>query len=156
MSDLQRQELLDQLFSVGRSHSDVAVLLFDSLARQMGLSASDAKALGVLERSGPLGAGELAEQIGLSAASVTTLVDRLEKKDFVERTRDPDDRRRVIIAARPEKLEEAQTIFAPLFVSVQKLFERYSEQELETILDFLTQDRARMRKLLEEFRNSER
>lgn len=151
MSDSTRDELLAELFQVGRAHSDTTVLTFSAIAEQMGLSASDVKALGILQQSGPLPAGELAKAVGLTPASVTTLVDRLEQGGFVQRTRDPDDRRKVIIQICPEKLKEAQVIFEPVRRSVAELFARFSDDELTTILDFLTHDVARMKKLMSSF-----
>ncbi len=42
-----------------------------------------------------MSAGELAEATGLSSAATTTLLDRLERKGFVQRERDTVDRRKV-------------------------------------------------------------
>lgn len=46
-------------------------------------------------RGGPLTVGRLGAEVGLSPASVTRLVDRLEKRGLVARSRDAEDRRRV-------------------------------------------------------------
>lgn len=46
-------------------------------------------------RSGPETVGRLGAEVGLSPASVTRLVDRLEKRALVARSRDAEDRRRV-------------------------------------------------------------
>ena len=40
---------------------------------------------------------ELAEEAGLTSGSATTLVDRLEEAGYASRTRDPTDRRRVMV-----------------------------------------------------------
>src|SRR3712207_9587219 len=69
--------------------------LFRSVAARQGLSASEEKALDLLERAGPLTAGELARQTGLAPASVTGVVNRLERKGFARRIPNPDDRRSV-------------------------------------------------------------
>ena len=45
----------------------------------------------------PLSAGHLAERIGCSLPNLTGIVDRLEKLGYVERGRDPTDRRVVLI-----------------------------------------------------------
>lgn len=46
-------------------------------------------------RNGPQTVGKLGAQVGLSPASVTRLVDRLEKRGLVARSRHEEDRRRV-------------------------------------------------------------
>ncbi len=46
-------------------------------------------------RGGPQTVGRLGAEVGLSPASVTRLVDRLEKRGLVARSRDAEDRRRV-------------------------------------------------------------
>jgi len=46
-------------------------------------------------RGGPQTVGRLGAEVGLSPASVTRLVDRLEKRGLVARSRDVEDRRRV-------------------------------------------------------------
>jgi DNA-binding MarR family transcriptional regulator len=50
---------------------------------------------------GPAGQGELGRELGLSPASLTRLVDRLEERGLVARRRDSEDRRRVVVALEP-------------------------------------------------------
>jgi DNA-binding MarR family transcriptional regulator len=52
-------------------------------------------------RAGPQTGGRLGELAGLSAASISRLVDRLEKRGLVSRRRDTDDRRQVEIHLEP-------------------------------------------------------
>jgi DNA-binding MarR family transcriptional regulator len=52
-------------------------------------------------RTGPRTAGRLAELAGLSAASVSRLVDRLERRGLVSRRRDDEDRRLVEVQLEP-------------------------------------------------------
>ncbi|HKC18701.1 MAG TPA: MarR family transcriptional regulator, partial [Candidatus Dormibacteraeota bacterium] len=52
-------------------------------------------------RSGPQTAGRLGELAGLSAASISRLVDRLERRGLVRRTRDTHDRRIVEVHLEP-------------------------------------------------------
>src|SRR5215831_10305891 len=83
-----RALLLNDLAEVGRSHSDATVMLHSAIAQRFDLTATDLKALGFLDRLGALTAGEIAQHTGLATASVTSLIDRLEKRGFVRRTRD--------------------------------------------------------------------
>jgi DNA-binding MarR family transcriptional regulator len=63
----------------------------DVTARMLGL-------LRLLAAAGPLSVGEQARQLGLSRATATELVDRLESKGLVARIRDGRDRRRVFVS----------------------------------------------------------
>jgi DNA-binding MarR family transcriptional regulator len=57
------------------------------------------KTLHMLRRGGPpyrATPGELAKQLGMSAAALTNRIDALVRRGYVERTHDPDDRRKVV------------------------------------------------------------
>jgi DNA-binding MarR family transcriptional regulator len=55
-------------------------------------------ALFALAMSGPEAVGELADRMGLSPATVSQLVNELERGGFVDRREDPHDRRRTIVS----------------------------------------------------------
>lgn len=141
----KRQALLDALKSAGRDHSDATVLFHHTISRRLGLEGSDGKTMSLLERDGPMSAGEIARRTGLASASVTNLIDRLEQKGFVRRTRDPRDRRTIIV----EPTEEGVAAFVPFFAStragVTRMWAHYSDDELAVILDFLTRNAERLR-----------
>jgi DNA-binding MarR family transcriptional regulator len=140
-----RQEILDTLAKVGREHSDATVLFHASIASLLDLHTTDYKVLGILERVGPMSAGEIAEQSGLANASVTNLIDRLEQKGFVRRVADPADRRRVMVEAIADRLTNARTLFASTRRSLAQLFDRYSDADLSVITDFLRRNAERLR-----------
>ncbi|WP_240506085.1 MarR family winged helix-turn-helix transcriptional regulator [Thermoactinospora rubra] len=133
----RRKNLLEALTVAGRENSQAAVMFHSAVAARMGLGPSEEKTLDLLQRRGPLTAGEIVQHTGLAPASVTGLIDRLEAKWFVRRTRDPKDRRRVIVEINQEMLAGGEEIFAPLVNGLAELYERYTDEELEVILDFL-------------------
>jgi len=67
------------------------------LLRRRNLTTSQLATLRQLGRHGALSAGELARGISVSQATVTGIVDRLERRGLVTRSRDLEDRRRVVI-----------------------------------------------------------
>jgi DNA-binding MarR family transcriptional regulator len=140
-----RREILDELARVGREHSDATVLFHASIASLLDLHATDYKVLGILERSGPLSAGDIARESGLATASVTNLIDRLEQKGFVRRTADPADRRRVMVEAIADRLAGARSLFASTRRSLAELYDRYSDRDLSVIADFLRHNAGRLR-----------
>lgn len=143
-----RTELLAQLRRVRREHSDATVWFHSALAAQLGLHPTDYKALGVLERLGPMSAGELGRHTGLAAASVTNLIDRLTAKGFLRREPDPVDRRRVLLHVEVRELSENEFI-AAWQRSSSRLWQRYSDTELVVILDFLADTAEQLRKRTE-------
>lgn len=141
---VSRTDLLEKLAQAGREHSDATVIFHASVASRLGLHPTDYKALGVLDRLGPMSAGDLARHTGLAAASVTNLVDRLEAKGFVRREPDLSDRRRVLLHPFIDKLSAADA-FASLQQSLAALLVRYSDRELAVIADFLAGNADRLR-----------
>src|SRR5262245_27400287 len=89
-----RAALLETLARVGRENSDATVIFHTALADRLGLNPTDYKTMSVLERLGPLSAGDISVHTGLTPASVTDLLDRLERKGFIRRIADPSDGRR--------------------------------------------------------------
>lgn len=82
--------------SLGFLLSDTARLLrrrFDERARSSGASVAQWRALKILSRQPGLNQGQLAEQLEVEPITACRMVDRLEEAGFVERRRDPADRR---------------------------------------------------------------
>jgi len=111
----------------------------------MGLHPTDYKVLGMLERVGPMSAGDLARASGLATASVTDLIDRLERKGFARRIPDRTDRRRVVVEPVGDRAAAARPLFASTRRSLARLFQRYSTRELAVIADFLARNAERLR-----------
>jgi DNA-binding MarR family transcriptional regulator len=130
-------EVLQRFSDLGREGSTLAVLRHARIAEQMGLSATDHKALELASRAeGPLTAGRIAQLTGLSTGAVTGVIDRLERAGFVRRVRDTQDRRKVLVEILP--FDEAQ--FAPLFgsamVAMQQVLEQFSPEERDVVERF--------------------
>ena len=132
-----RRSATDAVLMAGRVMSNAAVMFHSVLAAKQGLTATDEKALDLLDRFGPLTAGELGEKSALAPASVTGLLDRLEKKGFVKRVADAADGRKVRVELRPERL----AVFAPLFADfvgeLESLCSKYSVEQLDLIAEFM-------------------
>jgi DNA-binding MarR family transcriptional regulator len=140
-----RESILEEFARVGREHSDATVLFHTTLAARLDLHPTDYKTLGILQRLGPQSAGEIALHSGLATASVTNLIDRLERKGFVRRVADAADRRRVMVEPIDERVTAARTLFASASRSLAQLVERYSARELAVITDFLARNAKRLR-----------
>jgi DNA-binding MarR family transcriptional regulator len=124
---------------LGRELSSAVVMFHQAVAERLGLNATDFRAVEILGRLGPVTAGRLAEETGLSTGAITGVLDRLERTGYVRRERDPGDRRRVIIHVVPDmdRKGEVTEIFARLYRTMAAQMEEYDQGELALITDFL-------------------
>jgi DNA-binding MarR family transcriptional regulator len=89
-------------------------------------------------RSGrPMRPGRLGEELNLTSASVTALLDRLEQAGHLHRARDHTDRRRVTLEIDQRALELGAEFFGPLNARLLKAMEEFSEADLEVVGRFL-------------------
>ena len=70
---------------------------------------------------------------GLTTGSATRLVDRLERGGYVNRTPDQEDRRRVLVAPVPERVDRVTAVWDDLGQAWQALLDDHTEDELEVI-----------------------
>jgi DNA-binding MarR family transcriptional regulator len=134
-----RQELLQRLGKdLGHELSTNNVFLHELVARKLGLNATDTRSLDLITRAeGELTAGDLGRATGLTTGAVTGILDRLESAGFVERIRDVNDRRRVIVRARPEAAGRVAQLYEGLGAAMTKLVSGYTTVELQLISSFL-------------------
>ncbi|MFE7762048.1 MarR family winged helix-turn-helix transcriptional regulator [Streptomyces sp. NPDC057438] len=74
--------------------------------------------------------------------SVSGLVDRLERKGFVRRTRDQADGRRVIVEIDRDHVASFGALFADFVTGLETLYAGYTDEQLDVILDFLRRSAA--------------
>lgn len=135
-----RDETMAQLFEEMRIYSTQTVLLHESIAEKLELNLTDHKALDVLTNNLGITAGRLAELTGLTTGTVTGVLDRLERKGYVKRIKDPQDKRRVIIQVNEEKTaKDFSPIFDQLKENTRKALSQFDEQELQIIQRYLRQ-----------------
>jgi DNA-binding MarR family transcriptional regulator len=103
----------------------------------VGLNPSDWECLDVLDWTGPLTAGRLAEHVGLTSGAITGVIDRLVHAGFVRRAPDPDDRRKVVVHLLRDRDRDLGEVFTHLVAAVDELTARYTDDELAAIVDFL-------------------
>lgn len=131
-----RSALVHQVMRAVQELGSAAVLFQAALAESRGLSFTEAKALDLLERFGPLTAGELSARSGLAPASVTGLVDRLVRKGVVRRGPHPQDGRRVLIETVRESVTGDSGPGRDYVVSMRALCAEYTNDQLAVIASF--------------------
>jgi DNA-binding MarR family transcriptional regulator len=133
-----RARLITEITDRIRRTTERATQMSNAAAGVIGVNSTDMACIQMLQ-FGPLTAGELARRTGLTTASMTGVIDRLETAGYVTRTRDPADRRRVIVVLRAEQAgPEIAAVFLPLLRSWRDLMTDYDERDLRVIAEFLS------------------
>jgi DNA-binding MarR family transcriptional regulator len=136
MSREKKQQLVDELLHLARAH-EAANDAFDEVAREkLGINRTDLRCLNIIDNSGPMTAGRLAELSGLTTAAVTSVLDRLERAGYARRVRDQPDRRQVMVEVTPLLAERATPIWGPLGEEARSTLSRMSAEELRALIDF--------------------
>jgi DNA-binding MarR family transcriptional regulator len=105
VSPAGRTALIASAADVLRELMARAVLFQDTVARAVGLNATDMQCANLLLLHGPMTPGELASLTGISAGgAITGVVDRLERAGLARRSRESTDRRRVVVTAEADEV----------------------------------------------------
>ncbi|MEO5704266.1 MAG: MarR family transcriptional regulator [Candidatus Limnocylindrales bacterium] len=88
----------------------------------------------LLEATGPLAMSRLAGGLDISVASVTGVVDRMEARGLVERRRDADDRRVILVHPAEGGRQLFRDIDQRRRIGLTKLLGKLSDAELEGLL----------------------
>ena len=100
---------------------------------------------------GPQTARAIATETGLTPASITALLDRLEARGLLSRKPDPNDRRKVMVWATRETQVMAEDAYGPIYREGVALLEGYSAAEREVVLRFVTDAVAMQNRLTAAF-----
>ncbi|MEV8441936.1 MarR family transcriptional regulator [Actinosynnema sp. NPDC051121] len=119
-------------------------LLNHQVSRRLELKDVDLDCLELVQRHGPMTPGELARLAGVHPATLTGILDRLQRAGWIARERDPDaaDRRAVTVRALKDRTGELFTLYAGMNSSLDGLFDGYDDAELALLADFLRRTTA--------------
>jgi DNA-binding MarR family transcriptional regulator len=97
----------------------------------------DLDTLDYLSQHGPKSATALAKGIGLHPATMTGVLDRLENGGWIQRDRDPADRRGILIRIDPSRNSEILALYSGMDSAMNEVVSAFSDDQLDTIIDFL-------------------
>ncbi|MEV6441890.1 MarR family transcriptional regulator [Amycolatopsis sp. NPDC051716] len=114
-------------------------LLNHQVSSQLALKDVDLDCLELIARHGPLSPSALARRAGLHPATMTGILDRLQKGGWIVRERDPEaaDRRSIAVRAVRGRNAELFRLYAGMNSAMDELCARYTEDELALIAGFL-------------------
>ena len=112
-------------------------LLNHQVGARLDLKDVDLDCFDLIVRHGPLSPSALARRAGLHPATMTGILDRLERGGWVARDRDPSDRRAVLVRGRRDRNAELFGLYAGMNTSMDQICAGYADTELELLADFL-------------------
>ena len=147
MSRDSRDDLVAALGQAVRTNQASVDAFDEATAVRFGVNRTDLRCLDLL-------VNELdGEATGLTTGSVTAMVDRLAKLGYVTRSPDPTDRRKVVVRPTDTILAKSQEIYGPIVAASTELLAKYSDQELELLIDFQRRARAMQEEHLKRLRD---
>ncbi|MGY4925274.1 MarR family transcriptional regulator [Streptomyces sp. 900105755] len=127
------------------------------LARRLGVSVTDLTCFAFVLEAGDalLTAGDLAARAHVTTGAVTGILNRLERAGYVTRRPDPDDRRRVRVAAVAEAVTRVEAVYASHYARLTELFADYTPDELAILTDWFTRATALAHTYLEKLNRND-
>ncbi|MFL6121338.1 MarR family transcriptional regulator [Actinophytocola sp.] len=133
-----RRRLVNTVKDALRGLRTELTLLNRRIGGRLELRDGDLDLMELIARQGPLGPSALAREAGLHPATMTGVLDRLEKGGWLTRERAPEDRRSVVLQMRRERIAEVFALYSGMNQALDDLCADYTEEELTVIADFLT------------------
>ena len=112
-------------------------LLNHHVGARVDLKDVDLDCLDLISRYGPLSPTALARRAGLHPATMTGILDRLERGGWVTRDRDTTDRRAVLIRDLRQRNSELLHLYSGMNTSMDQICADYNDAELQLLADFL-------------------
>lgn len=135
--DMRRPRLNAAIRASLRALSIQLSLLNHQVSAHVDLRQVDLNCLDLIVRFGPLSPSALARRAGLHAATLTGILDRLERGGWVTRDRDPADRRAVVIRPLRTRNAELTSLYREMNTAMDEICADYGVDELEILRDFL-------------------
>lgn len=108
------------------------------MAREtLGIGVNEMQACAFIAASGPRTPSDIAERLQITTASVTELVDRLQRDDLVSRLPHPTDRRKLLVTLTPDGLRKTEQVQDRFGSILARCTTDLSIAEREAVLNFL-------------------
>jgi DNA-binding MarR family transcriptional regulator len=111
-----------------------------SVGARLNLKPTDLGCLDLISRHGPISPSALARRAGLHPATMTGVLDRLERGGWIERGRDTDDRRGVMVQVARGRGAEVLRLYlvdSGMNTAMDEICAHYDDEQLELLIGFL-------------------
>lgn len=125
------------------------------LRRRMRTSETDFEAMQHLMRRGELTHTQLAQELHLSTAATTTVVDRLVRRGHAERVPDPADRRKSLIRPLSHAARALMDELRPMISQSDAVVKAMPAEGQEAVVEYLESVMAAMRTLVARYEDEE-
>jgi DNA-binding MarR family transcriptional regulator len=142
VSTRDRRRTTVTIKSTLRELSNQISLLNRQVSSRVDLKDIDLDCFDFISQVGTITPSALSRRTGLHPATLTGIIDRLEKSGWIAREQDPSDRRGTILRALPDRTGELFKLYSGMNDGVDLLCAEYNEAQLETIADFLAKATA--------------
>ena len=133
----RRRRMATSIKLTMREFNNQISLLNHQVGSRVDLRDVDLDCLDVIAMHGPMSPSELARRAGLHPATITGILDRLEKNGWIVRERDAADRRAVQVRALPDRAGELFRLYSGMNGSMDEILDDYDESQLAVLAGFL-------------------
>jgi DNA-binding MarR family transcriptional regulator len=130
------RQLKDSLRDLGTQLAQ----LNHSVGARLDLKPTDLGCLDLISRHGPISPSALARRTGLHPATMTGVLDRLERGGWIERGRDTADRRGVMVQVARGRGAEVLRLYlvdSGMNTAMDEICAQYDDQKLQLLIGFL-------------------
>ncbi|GAA0572721.1 MarR family transcriptional regulator [Paractinoplanes ferrugineus] len=132
-----RRGLTTQIKAALRDLRNELSILNRQVSARIAVKDGDLDCLDLITRHGPLSPSGLARLAGVHPATLTGILDRLERAGWVARERDVQDRRAVLVRALPQRSREVFHLYAGMNSALDEICAGYDQSQLEVVADFM-------------------
>jgi DNA-binding MarR family transcriptional regulator len=147
-----REELVEQLGTLIVRWQEATQRFDEEVGAIFQLGPAERLCLSFLT-SGPQTASAIARATRLTPAAVTSLIDRLEARNFVRRRPDPHDRRKVLVEAAEATGAVIAKAYAPMAAAGAKALGKRSVEELKLLTEVIEEIIAIQSRMMEQLQS---
>lgn len=133
----ERRHRVVQVKRALREVNNQVSLLSHRVSARAELKDIDLDTLDYLSQHGAMSATAVAKGIGLHPATMTGVLDRLEKGGWVLRQRSENDRRAILVGIDPSRNADLVKLYAGMDSAMDDVVAAFTDEELDTITEFL-------------------